>query len=110
MTLRLTAQPLALADLRRIHQGGVTLELDQALVEPLCRAQQAIDAIVAGGQVVYGINTGFGKLASTRIGNDHLAALQRNLVLSHSVGTGGPLGPAVVRLVMATKANGLEIG
>ncbi|MBO1110452.1 histidine ammonia-lyase [Bordetella petrii] len=110
MTIRLTAQPLTLADLRRIYQGGVTLELDPALEAPLCRAQQAIDAIVAGGQVVYGINTGFGKLASTRIDNDHLAALQRNLVLSHSVGTGQPLSPAVVRLVMATKAVSLSRG
>src|SRR3546814_14743677 len=70
MTLRLTAQPLTLASLRRIYDGGVRLELDEALTAPLRQAQQAIDAIVAGGQVVYGINTGLGKLDGQRIDHD----------------------------------------
>ena len=55
-------------------------------------------------EVVYGINTGFGKLASTRIAANHLAELQRNLVLSHSVGPGEPLAATVARLVPATTA------
>jgi histidine ammonia-lyase len=69
-----------------------------------------VQAIVDNDQVVYGINTGFGKLASTRIANDHLAELQRNLVLSHCVGTGEPLAAPVVRLVLATKAISLARG
>jgi histidine ammonia-lyase len=59
--------------------------------------------ILAKGEPVYGINTGFGKLASVRIGDDDLAMLQRNIVLSHSAGTGAPMPGAVVRLMMALK-------
>ena len=96
--------------LRRIHAGGLTLSLDPATLDGMRAAQAAVRRIVENDEVVYGINTGFGKLASTRIGNDHLAELQRNLVLSHSVGTGAPLDAAVVRLVLATKAVSLARG
>jgi histidine ammonia-lyase len=65
---------------------------------------------VDSGEVVYGINTGFGKLAQTIIPHERLAELQRNLVLSHSAGTGEPLAPGVVRLVLATKAVSLARG
>jgi len=99
-----------LALLRRIHAGGITLSLDPLVTEGMRAAQAAVQAIVDSDKVVYGINTGFGKLASTRISNDHLAELQRNLVLSHSVGTGEPLAPAVVRLVLATKIVSLARG
>ena len=60
--------------------------------------------------MVYGINTGFGKLAQTIIPHERLAELQRNLVLSHSAGTGEPLAAGVVRLVLATKAVSLARG
>ena len=96
--------------LRRIHAGGLTLSLDPSTLDGMRAAQAAVRHIVENDEVVYGINTGFGKLASTRIGNDHLAELQRNLVLSHSVGTGAPLDAAVVRLVLATKAVSLARG
>ena len=100
-----------LALLRRIHAGcDITLALDPSTAHGMAAAQAAVQRIVDNDEVVYGINTGFGKLASTRIGNDHLAELQRNLVLSHSVGTGEPLAPAVVRLVLATKAVSLARG
>ncbi len=106
----LTPGQVDLALLRRIHAGGLTLSLDPATLDGMRAAQAAVRAIVENDEVVYGINTGFGKLASTRIGNDHLAELQRNLVLSHSVGTGAPLDAAVVRLVLATKAVSLARG
>src|SRR5688572_26726046 len=99
-----------LALLRRIHAGGVTLQLAASTAAPMEAARAAVQRIVDHDEVVYGINTGFGKLASTRIGNDHLAELQRNLVLSHSVGTGEPLAAPVVRMVLATKAVSLARG
>jgi hypothetical protein len=63
-----------------------------------------------GDAPVYGVNTGFGKLASTRISADDLATLQRNLIRSHSVGVGEPLPPPVVRLMLALKAASLARG
>jgi histidine ammonia-lyase len=99
-----------LALLRSIHAGGVALALDASVAEGVRAAQAAVQHIVDSDTVVYGINTGFGRLASSRIGNDHLAELQRNLVLSHSAGTGEPLAPAIVRLVLATKVVSLARG
>lgn len=108
--VRLTAQSMTLTDLRRIYAGEVKLALAEEIIPALTRAHETVRNIVAGGQVVYGINTGFGKLASTRIDQDRLADLQRNLVLSHSVGTGDTLPPPVVRLILATKAISLARG
>jgi len=108
--LILTPGKVDLATLRRIQAGGVQLSLDASVREGMQRAEAAVRHIVENDQVVYGINTGFGKLASTRIGNDHLAELQRNLVLSHSVGTGEPLAAPVVRMILATKAVSLARG
>ncbi|SCX74461.1 histidine ammonia-lyase [Variovorax sp. EL159] len=109
-TLTLTPGKVDLAMLRRIQAGGVQLVLDPSVRAGMAQAEAAVRHIVENDQVVYGINTGFGKLASTRIGNDHLAELQRNLVLSHSVGTGEPLAAPVVRMILATKAVSLARG
>ncbi|WP_046982611.1 histidine ammonia-lyase [Delftia tsuruhatensis] len=108
----LTLQPgqVSLAQLRAIQQGGVRLSMAAPAYERMRAAQAHVQHIVDEDQVVYGINTGFGKLASTKIAHDRLAELQRNLVLSHSVGTGEPLPDAVVRLVLATKAVSLARG
>ena len=101
---------VSLAELRRIHAGGVTLQLDSSALAGMQAAQAVVQRIVDEDQVVYGINTGFGKLASTKIAHDRLAELQRNLVLSHSVGTGDALPDGVVRLILATKAVSLARG
>ncbi|RYF05948.1 MAG: histidine ammonia-lyase, partial [Comamonadaceae bacterium] len=101
---------VTLADLRLIGAGGVQLSLDPAALAGMADSKAAVDRIVEEDQVVYGINTGFGKLASTKIAHDRLAELQRNLVLSHSVGTGDALPDDVVRMVLATKAVSLARG
>ena len=112
MTDSLLLQPAHadLAWMRHVHGGGVRLALDPAARPALLAAEQAVQAIVAHGDVVYGINTGFGKLAQTVIPPGRLAELQRNLVRSHAVGTGEPLPAPVVRLVLATKALSLARG
>jgi histidine ammonia-lyase len=107
VTLRPGAVPLH--DWRRIYEGA-----DAALGGD-CRAgveagARVIAAIVEKGDPVYGINTGFGKLASVRIGQSDLAMLQRNIVLSHAAGVGEPLPASVVRLVMALKLASLAQG
>lgn len=109
-TLTLVPGVVELATLRRIHAGQVRLELDVSARAGIAAAQAVVRDIVDKGEVVYGINTGFGKLAQTIIPHERLAELQRKLVLSHSVGTGDPLPDGVVRLVLATKAVSLARG
>ncbi len=111
MTQTIMLQPgsVALADWRLVYRGAA-VALDQDCRAAIEAGARTIEAIVAKGEPVYGINTGFGKLASVRIGAADLATLQRNIVLSHAAGTGEPLPPAVVRLVMALKLASLAQG
>jgi len=74
------------------------------------RARGAVEAALAAGHIVYGVNTGFGKLAQTRIAPGEIKTLQRNLVLSHAAGVGELLPDAVVRLVLALKVASLARG
>jgi histidine ammonia-lyase len=100
---------ITLADWRAIYRGaGVTLDPDCR--ETIARGAQAVEAIVARGEPVYGINTGFGRLASIRIATDELAMLQRNIVLSHSAGVGDPMPAHLVRLMVALKLAALARG
>ena len=98
-----------LADWRAIYRGAVP-RLDPDSAPVIAESAAAVARILAKGQPVYGINTGFGKLASVRIGDDDLAALQRNIVLSHAAGTGDPSPVPVVRLMMALKLASLAQG
>ncbi|HSC22567.1 MAG TPA: histidine ammonia-lyase [Casimicrobiaceae bacterium] len=108
--LALGNAPLPLADLRRVYRNEVDVALDEAAVPALTRSHALVEKIADADEAVYGINTGFGKLAQTKIAHERLAELQRNLVLSHSAGVGAPLPPGVVRLVLVTKALGLARG
>ncbi|NIJ69044.1 histidine ammonia-lyase [Xanthomonas sp. 60] len=100
---------VSLSQWRQVYRGAaITLDADAL---PAVRASAAVvEAIVARGEPVYGINTGFGKLASVRIERDDLATLQRNIVLSHAAGVGAPMPVAVVRLMMALKLVSLAQG
>ncbi|MCW2480867.1 histidine ammonia-lyase [Candidatus Symbiopectobacterium sp. NZEC135] len=106
----LTPGAVDLATLRAIYHGGVTLTLAEEAWADVDAACQQVADIVRQNRVVYGINTGFGKLVSTSIPAERLAELQRNLVLSHSVGVGELLPDNVLRLVMATKVVSLARG
>jgi histidine ammonia-lyase len=75
----------------------------------LAESRRVVEAAVASKQAVYGINTGFGKLASVKIDPDRLRELQRNLILSHAAGVGAPLPHDVVRAVLLLRANGLVL-
>ncbi len=101
---------LTLAGLHAFAQSHERLELDAATRERLAQGARAVARIVAQGEPVYGINTGFGKLAQTHIPADQLELLQRNLVLSHSVGVGALLADATVRLTMLLKVASLARG
>ena len=94
----------------RAIYAGAPVALAPARHAVIARSAAAVDAIVARGEPVYGINTGFGKLASIRIDAADLSCLQRNLVLSHAAGVGEATPRPVVRLMMALKIASLSQG
>ena len=112
MNTSLTLHPgqMTLADLRSVWLQPVKVVLVEEARSAIEASAAAIHAIVAKGDAAYGINTGFGKLAKTRIPDAQLEQLQRNLILSHSVGTGEPMSDETVRLVMLMKAASLARG
>jgi histidine ammonia-lyase len=107
--LILTPGAVPLADWRAIYRGA-TARLDPVCAPVIAESAAAVARILAKGAPVYGINTGFGKLASVRIGDADLATLQRNIVLSHAAGTGEPSPAAIVRLMLALKLASLAQG
>jgi len=90
--------------------GGAKFILDESAHAGIAASVRAVRELVSRHDAVYGINTGFGKLAQTRIADDQLAQLQKNLVLSHSAGVGQPLAAPVVRLMLLLKAASLAHG
>jgi len=109
MTLTLDPIAIDLATLRRLWEGA-PMRLDTPSMERIRASAASVERIVAGGETVYGINTGFGLLANTRIPPERLAELQKNLILSHSCGLGEALPRHVVRLMIQLKLLGLGRG
>jgi histidine ammonia-lyase len=109
-TLVLDGQPLNLAAIETVSLGRCRAEVSTAARERGAASRALIERIVAEGQTVYGVNTGFGKLADVRISNDNLAQLQTNLVRSHSAGVGQPLSEAESRAMLLLRANVLAKG
>ncbi len=109
MSISIIAGQVSLEDWRRIYRGE-TPELDPACEPGIIASAQAVERILAKQQPVYGINTGFGKLASVRISDDDLLTLQRNIVLSHAAGVGEAMPVAITRLMMALKLASLAQG
>jgi histidine ammonia-lyase len=109
-TLMIGRAPLSLADLRDIACQPVTLELAPEARAAVIAGADTIARIIEDDRSVYGVNTGFGLLASTRIGRDDLERLQTNLVLSHACGVGALLDMGTTRLLMALKIASLSRG
>lgn len=108
--LTLVPGELSLSDLRRVHESPMTMSLDPVCDDAIERARQTVLDVIATRKTVYGVNTGFGLLANTRISDADLEQLQENLVMSHAAGTGPLLDDAIVRLVMVLKVNSLARG
>ncbi|HEV2865815.1 MAG TPA: histidine ammonia-lyase [Allosphingosinicella sp.] len=100
---------VGLADLRQIWSGA-EVALDPAAWAAVETAAASVGRILESGRIVYGVNTGFGLLAHTRIPPERLEELQRNLILSHSAGVGEALDARIVRLMMVLKVIGLARG
>ena len=99
-----------LATLRHVARDGAAIACDPAAWRDVERCHGVLDRAIAEGRTIYGVNTGFGKLAGTRIGDADLATLQRNLILSHCTGSGEELGEDVIALVLALKLIALGRG
>ena len=112
MTTTLLIQPghLTLDQLQGIHSGVRQLTLPESSRAVIRASQQVVQRAADGDAPVYGVNTGFGKLANQRISKAQLDTLQLNLIRSHSVGVGEPLAPEIVRLMLALKAASLARG
>jgi len=112
MTETFVLQPgtLKLADLRRIDRNPIKIELAEESYEAIKKAAQTVQDVINKDRVVYGINTGFGLLANTRIPKDQLTDLQRRIVLSHAAGVGELMSDDVVRLMLVLKINSLSRG
>ncbi|HEX6144927.1 MAG TPA: aromatic amino acid lyase, partial [Geminicoccaceae bacterium] len=97
-------------DLRRLAEAPISLSLTRSSWEAVDAARLVVDSAAAGERPVYGVNTGFGKLATTRIARPQIEELQRRLIVSHMCGCGAPLSDPVVRLTLALKAASLARG
>ena len=110
MRLTINNQLISLAELRDAWGESVVVDLGDEARRRIAESNELIDDVVAHGDQVYGVTTGFGQLASVRIGNDELAHLQENLVRSHAVGVGEDLDDEIVRLIMLMKVIALAEG
>jgi histidine ammonia-lyase len=101
---------LGLADFRAVLAGAVNYQLDPDTGVALDRNSSLLGVSATQAEAIYGLNTGFGKLAKTRIPGERLRHLQRNLVRSHAAGVGQQLPAPIVRLILLLKAGGLARG
>ncbi|MBL4682055.1 MAG: histidine ammonia-lyase [Pseudomonadales bacterium] len=108
----ITIEPgnLGLNDLKKIHEAPCHIVLDPACKEVVDQATEVVNQVIKQGLVVYGINTGFGLLANTKIETAELEVLQRSIVLSHAAGIGSLMSESTIRLLILLKINALARG
>ncbi|HVA59791.1 MAG TPA: histidine ammonia-lyase [Mycobacteriales bacterium] len=109
-TVTVTGDPLTLDDLIDVAHGRARAELGPDVAARMAASQAAVAEAVAADAVVYGVTTGFGALADTRVAGEDLMAMQRSLVLSHSAGVGAALGDAEIRALLLLRARTLAAG
>src|SRR4051812_6491320 len=88
---------VSIADVERVARSRVRVALGAQAQEKLAASRSALEQAIAAGEVIYGVNTGFGSLARQRLDGDKLREVQRNLILSHAAGVGEPLREELVR-------------
>lgn len=110
MATELKPGEVKLSLLETLYRDSASFRLDRAAKPRIVSASERVAVAARGDAPIYGVNTGFGKLASVRIATNDIETLQRNLILSHSAGTGAPLSRRVTRLIMALKLLSLGRG
>jgi histidine ammonia-lyase len=110
MSVALSGNDLTFQQLYDVALRGETVSLASAAVERMNASRAVVERVLASGGTAYGINTGFGKLASVRISTEQVRQLQVNLVRSHASGVGAPLSEAETRAMMLLRANALAKG
>ena len=101
---------LSFQDYKGIKEGNIEIELNEASKQQILKSQQNVAKIVASGQTVYGINTGFGPLCDTKISEEETRQLQHNLLISHAVGVGNPIKKEISKTMLIAKAHALSKG
>ncbi|MCK4567940.1 MAG: aromatic amino acid lyase, partial [Candidatus Thorarchaeota archaeon] len=110
MIVAIDGESLTIDDVVQVARNNKKVELAVSAIEQIKKSRDVIDNAIKEGRTVYGVNTGFGDLASVSIGPEDLAKLQVNLIRSHSVGVGEPFPIDVVRGMMLLRANALAKG
>ena len=110
MEIVLTGADLSIGDVEAVARGGQGVKLGDDARARMAEARDVVERLVASGEIVYGVTTGFGDLATTFIDPADSAQLQLNLLVSHAVGVGGPLPRDVVRAMLLLRANTLALG
>lgn len=110
MNLSIDGDSLTIADIVAVARDGTHVRLSKTAVEEIRKSRAVVEDAVEQNRVVYGVNTGFGDLATVSVGKKDLARLQVNLIRSHSAGVGNPFHPEVVRGMMLLRANALAKG
>jgi histidine ammonia-lyase len=106
----LIGEPMTLADVVRVARDGADVAISPAARTQMEASRRYIERLVDEGRTVYGVTTGFGKLATERIAPSDVKALQRNLIVSHAMGVGEPLPTDVVRAMLLLRAQSLALG
>ena len=109
-TIQIDGEHLDFAQLHRVVFEGATVELAPPARERMLASRAVIERLIASDQAVYGVNTGFGKMASVRISREQIGELQVNLVRSHACGVGAPLSEHETRAMLLLRANAIAKG
>jgi histidine ammonia-lyase len=108
--IQIDGETLTLDQLYSIALGGAEVELSQTARERMNASRVVVERLIESNAAVYGVNTGFGKMASVRISREQIRTLQTNLVRSHACGVGAPLSEPEVRAMLALRANAVAKG
>lgn len=108
--LLIEGERLTLDDLDRVVRGDAEVELSPAARKRMLASRAVVERVIASGAAVYGVNTGFGKLASVRVSREQIRELQVHLVRSHSCGVGEPLSESETRAILLLRANAIAKG